>query len=58
MQTDNTTIKPLTPLEALFAKTCFCKFRESCDDMNSSECMRHRNIYKEFMQEKREKKAE
>ena len=58
MQTDNPAIKPATPLEALFAKTCFCKFRATCVDKNSPECMRHRNIYNEFMQEKREKKAE
>lgn len=39
-------------LEQLVAQTCFCKLREHCADKNSAECMRHRNIYAEFMLQK------
>ena len=48
-------IKPHTPattLEQIVANTCFCKLRESCPDKNSPECMKHRNIFLEFMQSK------
>ena len=41
-----------TNLDEMLAKTCFCKLREFCDDKNSSECLRHRNIYAEFMLQK------
>lgn len=44
-------------LEQMVANTCFCKLRETCPDKNSSECMRHRNIYAEFRQDQyRQKK--
>ena len=43
----------LTTLEQLVANTCFCKLRATCSDKNSSECLRHKNIYAEFMQQKR-----
>jgi hypothetical protein len=43
-----------TTLEALVANTCFCKLKTSCSDKNSSDCMRHKNIYAEFMQQKSE----
>ncbi|MGV3581938.1 MAG: hypothetical protein ACO1N8_06500 [Methylophilus sp.] len=48
-QKGNTT--PVT-LEQMVAKTCFCKLREYCEDKNSVECMRNRNIYAEFMAKK------
>jgi hypothetical protein len=41
-------------LEQMVANTCFCKLRTSCSDKNSSECMQHKNIYAEFMLQKRE----
>ena len=41
-----------TTLEEIVANTCFCKLRETCHDKNSSECMRNRNIYQEFMASK------
>jgi hypothetical protein len=44
-------------LDELVANTCFCKLKASCPDKNSSECMRHRNIYAEFMAQKREEHA-
>jgi hypothetical protein len=47
----------ITSLEELVANTCFCKLKATCPDKNSSECMRHRNIYAEFMAEKRETHA-
>lgn len=40
----------LSLLEEVMAKTCFCKLRESCPDKTSPECLKERNIYKEFMQ--------
>ncbi len=46
-----------TNLEQLVANTCFCKLRETCSDKNSSECMQHRNIYVEFMQQKRDERS-
>ena len=39
----------LNALEKMVASTCFCKLRERCEDKNSSECMRSRNIYAEYM---------
>jgi hypothetical protein len=36
-------------LEQLVTNTCFCKLREQCPDKNSAECMKHRNLYAEFM---------
>ena len=42
-----------TTLDEMLAKTCFCKLREFCDDKNSNECLRNKNIYDEFMQQKR-----
>jgi hypothetical protein len=42
-----------TNLEQMLAKTCFCKLREFCEDKNSSDCLRNKNIYHEFMQQKR-----
>lgn len=55
MHNDNPTVKPTTPLEALIANTCFCKLKSACPDKNSAECMRHRNLYEEFMREKHQK---
>lgn len=49
-QSHNATLKPL---EALVANTCFCKLKNSCDDKNGAQCMRERNIYAEFMAQKR-----
>jgi hypothetical protein len=40
----------LSHLEEILAKTCFCKLRESCPDKTSHECLKDRNIYKEFME--------
>jgi len=42
-----------TNLEQIVANTCFCKLREQCLDKSSAECLKHRNIYQEFMQAKR-----
>lgn len=44
-------------LEQMVANTCFCKLRETCPDKNSSECMRHRNIYAEFRQDQAKQKS-
>lgn len=41
-----------TTLEAIVDNTCFCKLRETCDDKHSSECMKDRNIYQDFMESK------
>lgn len=49
MNAEHTNTPAVTTLEAMVANTCFCKLRESCTDKNSSECMRERNIYQEFM---------
>jgi len=46
-----------TTLEQLVGNMCFCKLRETCSDKNSSECMRNRNIYAEFMQQKRDERT-
>lgn len=53
-QTNNSALNTssLITLEQMLAKTCFCKLREFCDDKNSSDCLRNKNIYAEFMQEK------
>lgn len=45
-----------TTLEQMVANTCFCKLRETCPDKNSSECMRHRNIYAEFRENQAKQK--
>ena len=39
----------LQTLEAMMADTCFCKLREKCDDKNSADCLRHKNLYAEAM---------
>ena len=52
-KTDAPNTSSLTTLEQMLAKTCFCKLREFCDDKNSSDCLRNKNIYDEFMQQKR-----
>ena len=39
-------------LEQMISNMCFCKLREQCKDKESVECMRHRNVYAEFMQKK------
>jgi hypothetical protein len=41
-----------TTLEEIVANTCFCKLRETCHDKHSTDCMRNRNIYQEFMESK------
>ena len=38
-----------TTLEQMVNNTCFGKLKEFCLDKNGSECLRHRNIYQEFM---------
>jgi len=48
----------ITSLEQMVANTCFCKLREHCEDKNSNECMRHRNIVAEFIAEKHNKPIE
>lgn len=40
---------PLEALEEMMATTCFCKLREKCHDKNSTECLKHRNLYAEAM---------
>jgi len=44
--------KGAVTLEEMVAHACFCKLRAICYDKNSSECMRKRNIYAEFMANK------
>ena len=44
-----------TTLTQMVANMCFCKLKEFCVDKNSSTCMRHKNIYAEFMQHKKPK---
>lgn len=51
-------IKKPTTLEQMIAITCFCKIKEFCPDKNSTECMRHKNIYDEYMQQKRPLKSQ
>ena len=41
-----------TTLEGIVANTCFCKLRETCHDKHSSECMKERNIYRDFIESK------
>ncbi len=41
----------LDSLEKIVGRSCFCKLRESCPDKKDSQCLKERNIYKEFMQE-------
>jgi hypothetical protein len=36
-------------LDELVANTCFCKLREQCPDKASDDCMKHRNLFAEFM---------
>ena len=45
----------ITTLTQMVANMCFCKLKEFCVDKNSSTCMRHKNIYAEFMQHKKPK---
>lgn len=51
-KTDAANASSLTTLEQMLAKTCFCKLREFCEDKNASDCLRKKNIYDEFMQQK------
>jgi len=44
----------VTTLDEMVAHACFCKLRTFCYDKNSSECMRKRNIYADFMMKKKE----
>ena len=53
----NLTRTESTTLEQLVANTCFCKLKAICPDKNSSDCMRHQNIYAEFMQKKLEERS-
>jgi hypothetical protein len=57
IKTDVSNTSSLVTLEQMLAKTCFCKLREFCDDKNGSECLRNKNIYDEFMQQKHTPKA-
>jgi len=41
-----------TTLDALVKQMCFCKLRTYCLDKTSPECLKHHNIYAEFMQNK------
>ncbi len=41
-----------TTLDALVKQMCFCKLRTYCLDKTSPECLKHHNIYAEFMQSK------
>jgi hypothetical protein len=50
--TERASKKSLACLEELFALSCFCKLREACPDKSSNECLKHRNIYQEFMMRK------
>ena len=47
--TSNLSASEVITLEQMVNNTCFCKLKEFCIDKNGSECMRHRNIYQEFM---------
>ena len=40
----------LAVLEGVIAQSCECKLREFCLDKNSTECLKHRNLYAEYMQ--------
>ena len=50
-QKDNT--QEANTLEQLVAHTCFCKLRTHCHDKSSGECLKHKNLYAEFMAQKR-----
>jgi len=41
-----------TTLDALVKQMCFCKLRTYCLDKTSPGCLKHHNIYAEFMQSK------
>lgn len=56
MESSSKNHSTLNSLENMVSSTCFCKLRERCEDKNSSECMRNRNIYAEFMATKRQEK--
>ena len=43
-----------TSLDGLVKQMCFCKLRTYCLDKTSPECLKHHNIYAEFMQNKRQ----
>jgi hypothetical protein len=47
----------VTTLDEMVANACFCKLRSICYDKNSSECMRKRNIYADFMMKKTEERS-
>lgn len=46
-------VRKATTLNDMVAMACFCKLREICIDKTSTECMKHRNIYQEFMHSKK-----
>ena len=43
----------LAMLEELVANSCDCKLRAKCEDKNSADCLKHRNIYAEEMLKRR-----
>lgn len=45
----------LVALEKVIAKSCDCKLREQCLDKNSPDCLKHRNLYAEAMQVRKNK---
>ncbi len=51
-----TQVSSLNTLEAMVAKTCFCKLREICEDKTSPECLKHKNLYAEAMLARKEVK--
>ena len=44
----------VTTLDEMVTHACFCKLRSVCYDKISSDCMRIRNVYAEFMMKKTE----
>jgi hypothetical protein len=38
-----------TTLEEIVADACSCKLRTTCPDKQSAECLKDRNLYREFM---------
>ena len=42
----------LNSIEKIITNTCFCKLRSFCPDKTSSNCLKHHNIYQEFMKNK------
>lgn len=42
----------LASLEKVVAGACFCKLRSKCTDKTSVDCLKHRNLYAEFMHSK------